>query len=300
MIKKTALSVVMLLSISLQAVAKDVTNLKQNIEDLLATKNATVGVEIVGPHRKDVVSINSHARFPMQSVFKFHIALVVLSEVDKGKLSLEQNITLDKSQLLPGLWSPIREKYPEGVTLPLAEIVEYTVALSDNAGCDALLRLLGGPLVVENYFAGLGFKDFEVKINEETMQSDWDSQFLNWTSPAESNRILIRFFENKNNELSPQSHNFIWGVMKGTKTGKNRLRGYLPEKTVVAHKTGWSGRNKKTGVTAAVNNVGIVFLPNGEHFFISVFVTDSREDFNTNERIIADIARAAWDYFTAD
>jgi hypothetical protein len=70
-----------------------------------------------------------------------------------------------------------------------------------------------------------------------------------------------------------------------------------PESAVVAHKTGWSGTDKATGITAAVNDIGIVFLPDGRHFFISVFVTDSKEDIKTNERIIADIAKAAWDSF---
>lgn len=39
--------------------------------------------------------------------------------------------------------------------------------------------------------------------------------------------------------------------MKETKTGANRLKGQLPQGTVVAHKTGTSGTNKTTGVTAA-------------------------------------------------
>ena len=85
--------------------------------------------------------------------------------------------------------------------------------------------------------------------------------------------------------------------MRENETGKNRLKGQLPEGTVVAHKTGSSGTNKTTGITAAVNDIGIVFLPNGEHFFISVFVSNSKEDFDTNEKIIADISKAAWDYF---
>jgi beta-lactamase class A/beta-lactamase class A VEB len=71
----------------------------------------------------------------------------------------------------------------------------------------------------------------------------------------------------------------------------------VPKGTVVAHKTGWSGTNKD-GVTAAVNDIGIIFLPNGQHFAISVFVTNSKEDIATNERIIADIAKVAWDYFS--
>lgn len=40
-------------------------------------------------------------------------------------------------------------------------------------------------------------------------------------------------------------------------------------------------------------------LPNGEHFIISVFVSESKEDIDTNEKIIADIAKAAYDFYTA-
>ena len=74
------------------------------------------------------------------------------------------------------------------------------------------------------------------------------------------------------------------------------MKGQLPDGTIVAHKTGTSGANKD-GLTAAVNDIGIVFLSGGRYFFISVFVTDSKEDSATNEKIIADISKAAWDYF---
>ena len=86
--------------------------------------------------------------------------------------------------------------------------------------------------------------------------------------------------------------------MRETETGPGRLKGQLPKNTIVAHKTGSSGVNKE-GLTAAVNDIGIVFLPNGTHFFISVFVTNSKEDASTNEKIIADIANVTWNYFGA-
>ncbi len=298
MLKKTALILVLLFTFLTPGYTQEIESLKRKIEEIISSKNLKVGVAINGAETQDALSINGHRHFPMQSVFKFHIALTVLSEIDKGRFSLDQKITIKKSQLLEGLWSPIRKKYPEGATLSIAEIIEYTVALSDNAGCDALLRLLGKPQAVENYISGLGFKDFAVKINEETMQNNWDLQFLNWTTPTESNAILSAFYENKGGLLSKESHEFIWNIMKGTKTGKNRLRGQLPQETVVAHKTGWSGKHKETGITAAVNNVGIVFLPDGKHFTISVFVTESKEDLDTNEKVIADISKAAWDFFT--
>jgi beta-lactamase class A len=46
--------------------------------------------------------------------------------------------------------------------------------------------------------------------------------------------------------------------------------------------------------------IGIVFLPNRQHFFISVFVTTSNENADTHEKIIADISKVTWDYFTGN
>jgi len=294
---KTPLFFFVLLSFFTNGNSQGIDILRQRIENIINTKQSTVGIAINGMDIHDTLSINGDEHFPMQSVFKFQIALTLLSEIVKGKFTLNQEIEIKKSELLPGLWSPLREEYPEGVTLSIAEIIKYTVALSDNVGCDILLNLLGGPQAVEDYFHGLGFKDFAVKINEETMQNNWEMQFLNWTTPKESNRILSAFYKNKKALLSNESYDFIWKIMKETQTGKTRLRGQLPKETIVAHKTGWSGKNKKTGITAAVNNIGVVFLPNGKYFIISVFITDSTEDLKTNEKLISDIAKVVWDYY---
>lgn len=270
--------------------------LKLQIEDRLASKKAVVGVAV--QYRNEVVSVKGERHFPMQSVFKCPIGFKMMAEVDKGNFQLNQPIQISKEDLLtPDIYSPIRDAHPDGTTMPLAQILEYTVSMSDNVGCDMLLRLLGGPSSVETYFHEKGFKDISIKINEETMQSDWDSQFKNWTTPLEANRILKAFYENKNAYLSPESHTFIWNVMKNTSTGAKRLKGLLPAGTVVAHKTGWSGQNKQTGITAAVNNIGIIFLPNGDPLYISVFVSESREDFEANERIIAEVAEIVWKHY---
>lgn len=271
--------------------------LRAEIERIVSGTKATVGVAIVGGDGRDVVLVNGGRRFPMQSVFKYHIGLMMLAEIDKGKFTLDQRIEIKKDELLPGLWSPIREKFPDGTTLTIAEIIEYTVSMSDNVGCDVLLRLLGGPVAVEKYLKKSGVKEISIKINEETMQGNWDRQFENWTTPKSANTALKKFYENRTKLLSATSHEFIWKVMRETSTGPKRLKGQLPSGTVVAHKTGYSGAHETTGTYAAVNDIGIVFLPNGKHFYISVFVSESQENFDTNERIIADIAKAAWDHF---
>ena len=291
------LTAIIFLFITNQTFAQSKADLRQKIQQIAASKNAVVGVSIADNRGKEVLSVNGDKHFPLQSVFKFHIALLILSEIDKGKFSLDQKIEIEKKDLLPGLYSPIRDKYPEGATLTIAEILEYTVSQSDNVGCDVLLRLLGGPQTVENYFAKNKFKDISIKINEETQQNNWEMQFQNWMTPKAANKVLSAFYDNKKSLLSQKSYDFIWKTMRETSTGGKRLKGQLPEGTIVAHKTGTSGVNKTTGVTAAVNDIGIVFLPNGKYFFISVFVTDSKENPDTNEKIVADIGKVTWDYF---
>ena len=284
--------------ISAQTFAQTTNALRHKIQQIVSTKNATVGVSIIGNDGKDTISLNGEKHYPMQSVFKFHIALAVLSQIDKGKFSLDQKIEIQKKDLLPNLFSPLREDYPNGANLPISKILEYTVSLSDNVGCEVLLRLIGGPKIVEDYFVKNHIKDVSIKVNEEQQQADWDLQFKNWTTPKAANETLAKFYNNKKRLLSQKSYDFIWKTMRETETGVNRLKGQLPKGTIVAHKTGSSGANKD-GLTAAVNDIGIIFMPNGKYFFISIFVTDSKENADTNEKIIADIAKETWNYFTA-
>ena len=281
--------------------SNNTTSLETKIEQIISNKKAIVGVSIIGNSGKDTLSINGDRHFPMQSVFKFHIALAVLSEIDKGNFSLDQKIILRKEQLLPeDFWSPLRDENPDGGSFTLAKLMQYAVSQSDNSACDVLINLLGTPKNIEAYFKKKHIQDIEISFNEQEMQAKWDNMFQNWTSPKAASQTLKMFFDNKDGLLSKNSYEFIWKTMKETSTGQNRLRGLLPQKTVVAHKTGWSGTNKETGIIDAVNDIGIIFLPNGKYFIISVFVTNSKESIENNEKIIADIAKVAYDHYSSE
>jgi beta-lactamase class A len=273
--------------------------LRNKIEQIVSDKNAVVGVSIIGNNGKDILSLHGDRRFPMQSVFKFHIALAVLSEIDKGKLSLNQKIVIGKSEFLPeDFWSPLRDENPNGGTFTIEKLIQYSVAHSDNSACDILINLIGTPKTVENYIRQSGVQDIQITFNEKDMQAKWENMYQNWTTPKAASETLLNFYENKNTLLSKSSYDFFWKINRETTTGKNRIKGQLPEGTIVAHKTGSSGINKETRITAAVNDIGIVFLPNGEYFIISVFVNESKESFDANEKIIADIAKATYDFYT--
>ena len=270
--------------------------LEKRMEEIVKSARAEVGVAVLNLKTNQLTTLNTDKHLPMQSVYKFHLALAVLHEIDKGKLSLEQKILVKKSDLLPNLWSPMREKYPEGnVELPLREILKYTVSESDNVGCDLLFKLVGGPKIVNDYIHGLGIKDVAIANNEQEIQGNWSVQFSNWSTATAAVKLLQKFHAQK--LLSKNTQTFLWETMSNTVTGPNKIKGMLPKGTLVAHKTGYSGA--KEGVVAATNDIGVVQLPNGDTFAIAVFVTNSQENEKTNDGLIAQISKAAWDYFLA-
>ncbi len=271
-------------------------SLQEKIERVINGKKATVGVGIYDFGSRQTLTIDGDKHMPMQSVYKFHVALAILHEVDKGRFKLAQKMRVKKSDLTPGLHSPMGEAYPNGVDLPLSELIRYMVAESDGSACDYLFRLLGGPKQVDTFIHQLGIRDVAIRETEAVMQArgNWDIQYANWTTPKAMLSLLMRFYQR--NVLSPSSHDFLWKTMVSTTTGENRLKKLLPAGTVVAHKTGTSG-TREDGLMGAVNDAGFIILPTGKCIAISVFVTNSTEGIATNEQIIADIARLAYDHF---
>ncbi|WP_293933009.1 class A beta-lactamase [Sphingobacterium sp. UBA6645] len=294
---KNILPIIALLLFSTYSNAQKKEQLKIDMDSILAKYQAKVGIAIHNHDYTDSLTVNGDFHFPFQSVYKFHLGIVILDQVDKGKLSLDQPIKISKEAVTTEMYSPIKDKYPNGVTLPLREVLEYTIAASDNVGCDVLFELLGGPEYVQKYFEDKGYSNLSIKLIEAVQQKEWNRQFENWTTVGSSNQILYDYYTNSKKLLSASSHQFLWDTMRGTTTGPDRLKGDLPKGTVVAHKTGYSGRHRTTGVIAALNDVGVVSLPNGEVYYISVFVTDSEEGEAGSAKIIAEVSAAAWKYF---
>jgi len=267
-------------------------DLQDQIERIAAAAKGKVGVSAAGLETGEIVSLNPDHQFPMQSVYKLPIGMAVMNQVDAGKLKLDQKVAVVKSDFVRiGQNSPIRDKYPKGTELAISELLRYSISESDGTASDVLMKLAGGAEAVQAYLNDLGIKEMIVVNSEKEIGKDWDTQYRNWASPEAAVAVLRALHERRG--LSESSQALLLRFMIESTPGPKRLRGLLPVGTVVAHKTGTSGTQK--GITPATNDIGIVTLPNGRHFAIAVFVSDSSADEATRESVIAKIAKAIWE-----
>ncbi|NSL85225.1 class A beta-lactamase [Chitinophaga sp. Mgbs1] len=258
----------------------------------------TVGISSVVLETGAAAGLRTNEHFPMQSVYKFPIAMAVLHEVDKGRLSLQQPVRVLPSDLIPkNGHSPLRDAHPAGnVDYSIAELLRLNVAESDGTACDVLLRLLGGPEKAGQYVHSLGITDISIATTEQVQVPDEMVQYRNWSTPAAMTALLRKFYTGKGTLLSDSSYHFLLHLMVTSTPGAKRLKGLLPKDAIVAHKTGTSGTTGN--LTRATNDAGIITLPNGHHLLISVFVKDARADLAQREATIARIAEATWKAYT--
>jgi beta-lactamase class A len=270
------------------------TSLLAQIEKIAARTGGPVGVAVGLAEGGEVVVLNGQQHFPMQSVYKLPIGMAVLQQVDQGKLKLDQKISIKPVEYVRiGMGSPIRDKHPRGVELSLGEILRYAVSESDGTGSDVLMRTVGGAQVIQDYLRSLGIDGMMVVDTEKEIGKSVEIQYRNWATPEAALALMKVVAEGCG--LSPESQKLLHKLITETPTGPKRIKGLLPPGTVVAHKT---GTGLGGGLTRAVNDIGLVTLPDGKRLAIAVFVSDTKLNSQACEAVIAEISRAAWDCWT--
>ncbi|AZI69648.1 class A beta-lactamase [Cloacibacterium normanense] len=265
--------------------------LKNKIEKIISTENGDFGVSIIDENN-NIVEINGKKHYPLLSTFKFPIALTILHKVEKRELSMQQQIFIKKEDLLENTWSPFKEKHPDGnISISLEEAINWMIVYSDNNLTDILLRLLGGTETVQKF---IDDENFVIKNNEDEMHRDWNSQFINKSTPNSFAQLLKKFSEGK--ILNSENTKWLYQSMVKSETGVKRLKGKLPN-VKIAQRAGTSFTNDE-GITGAINNVGIMELPNNQKIYIAVFVHNTSEEFSKGEEIIADIAKTTYEFYT--
>lgn len=263
--------------------------LKKEIEIIVGGKDLKLGFALYDFSTGKSISINGNDRYPMQSVFKFPIGVALLDCVSRGEFSLSDSVTLTKADLLPDLWSPIRERWPEGVRLPLVSVMTYMVAHSDNSATDFLIHKIGGVARIQDIVNRLGAKKINIRNTEAEIQGSWSVQFDNWTTP----NAMVDFLRlmNDGKLLDKANTAVLWEIMASASSGSvNRL---VSKTVTFARKTGYSGANSQ-GIIAAQNDVGIIEFEDGRRVAYAIFLTDSTLGTDAGYDILAQIGKAIW------
>jgi len=293
-----------------------------------AGTDGVVGAAVLHPGSGELFSLNGTERFPLASVCKLPIAMNLLALVDEGKFALRQEIEVLPRDVVSSV-SPLAERWPAQRRFPLQEMIELMVAHSDNTAVETLFRIGGGGPAMAARFHQWKVEGVRVDRSERRCGLDrngvvhyppaaeWTDEtiraLIDKTTPEEQYRATRRYLADPRDTgtpngtvqllarafggqaLSKSSTALLVETMKATMTFPTRLKGLLPAGTVVAHKTGSTGTVK--GLTAATNDSGVIYLPNGGMLAVSVYVKASTRNDAARDSVIARIARAAFDYY---
>ena len=261
------------------------TRLQLQVKNYVKQKPARIGVAIAYDG-KTICGINAKKKFPMMSVFKLHQANAVLDSLDNDTTRLSERIWISKDLLHKDTYSPLRDKYPEGdIHLTLAELLRYSVCLSDNNACDILFERFGGTAYANKRMKALKLHHTQIKWKEADMHEDTRRCNDNYTTPKDALLLLEKAYGNK----------WLHTCLSECKTGQNRIPALLPQNTIVGHKTG-TGDKTSEGIYRGINDIGFIGLPNGKHIFIAIFCDEAKMTIEEAEAIIAEIARMAYSF----
>jgi beta-lactamase class A len=280
---------------------------------------AKLGIAVLDLSSGKTWAINADVPFIMMSVFKAPVAAAVLSQVEAGKLSLDQAVTLAPGDLVEGSAVPsVGEQLEAGRTrFTVRELLLGAVSQSDNTAADALVKLLGGPHTVTAFLQRKGILGMHVETDErdigrvsnhlrpgETISAketgaqrskrenlgyaDMLADTRNRATPSAAVDFLRKLAATE--LLNPASTELLIDLMR-KQTVPSRLRRGIPAGADFADKTGSSmtvgGRN------AAWNDIGFMTLPDGRRIFVAVFLADTLMPKPKRDALFADIARAA-------
>lgn len=300
--------------------------LEAEITRLAAISGGKVGVGAIHLESGRELFVNRGEPFPMASTFKVPIAVQLLTRVDSGQLKLDSLITIKPSDLHPGSGTLTSLFDDPGVVLSVRNLMELMLLISDNSATDIMLRTAGGSGPVNARLRALSVSGISVDrstlnliadaigVKNLPPESELTPRIFNGlargVSEADQKSAAEAFYRDRRDTATPDGMakllESIWrgkalsktntdlllDIMRRCETGPNRIKGFLPPDVVVRHKTGTLG-------IGVANDVGIIDLPNGAgHLVLTVFVKESTRSAEMQERAIAQIARATYDYFT--
>ena len=296
--------------------------LRDRIDALGRQFNGRVGIAVKSVDEGWFTGWKYDELYPQQSVSKLWVSITALDAVDKGRVNLNQRVSLTRSDLTL-FHQPIATKIlGGGTTMSLSELMYQAITRSDNTANDKLLRSVGGPeavrdMIAEKQLGAIRFYDGERALQSKIAGLIWSQSYsvgnafsaarnalpysvrkasfdryvadpYDGASPTAIVNALARL--KRGELLSPASTARLLSIMGNTKTGANRLKGGLKPGWSLSHKT---GTGQVLGdVQAGYNDIGLLTAPDGSSYAVAVMIKKTATPLPVRMTLMNNVVRA--------
>jgi beta-lactamase class A len=203
----------------------------KQFSDTVSSLSGIYAFTVVDLKSGDTYGLNEFESMQAASLIKLPVMTLLLKQADDGKLNLDSTYILKNSDKVGGSGSLIGS--PEGTVLTYRRLIQYMGHESDNTAFNIIRKYFGDD-VINNFAAGLGMKNTDIKEN--------------MTSPSDVALLLEKIYDGR--ILSSKSKDLFFEVL--TKTiYEDYLPKGVPDDIRVAHKYG--------SEVHVLNDAGVVF-----------------------------------------
>ncbi|MBK9773728.1 MAG: serine hydrolase [Candidatus Obscuribacter sp.] len=162
----------------------ELSDLRRQIETSCQVKKLSPGVFVVDPKTGAYVDFNGNNSFAAASMIKVPVLVALFSAIDRGDIDPNKVLTIRQDLVAGG--SGYLQYRPVGTKLPLMQVAELMIIISDNTATNMIIDLLGGKQAVNKRFVSWGLKN--------TVINNWlaDLTGTNRTSPYDLVYLLAR------------------------------------------------------------------------------------------------------------
>ena len=271
-------------------------NLRSSLQERIAqVKGASVAVayQHLGDS-KDSLFLEAERSFHAASTMKVPVMIEFFRQVDAGKLSLEQQLTLSNqfASIVDGSPYALEAKDDEDASLyerlgkpvPARELVERMITRSSNLATNTVIALVDAKRVTKT-LRSLGARQMTVLRGVEDGKAY--QKGLNNTATARDLATLMAAIEQEK-AASPASARAMRSILLAQELNLEIPAG-LPAGTPVAHKTGQ--------ISGVLHDAAIVY-PSGRPPYILVVLTSGIPDEKVARALIADLSRQVYAHAT--
>ncbi|MGK7915751.1 MAG: serine hydrolase [Prochloraceae cyanobacterium] len=245
---------------SVIALEQEISKLKDKLTILTANyPQLEAGVYIVDLDNKNYVNFNGSKAFSAASTIKVPVLVAFFEDVDAGKIHLDEKLTVTEEVVGGG--SGYMQYEAIGTKYTALHTATDMIRVSDNTATNMLIERLGGAEVLNQRFAEWGLQNTAIRNPLPDLTG------TNTTSPEDLGNLLIKV--NRGELISLRSRDRLLAIMRTTRT-RTLLPQGIEKGATIAHKTG--------DIRSSLGDAGIVDMPNGKRYIVSVLVKRPSND----------------------